>query len=263
MTRRRWIADEYSDHDAALLGQNALHLARVLRARVGQEYEIVCGGLVRLCTITSVSEERVDFRLGNATTDAIGEGTGSANSGRGDREIVLVMAIYKFDRLEWAIEKCTELGATRIVPVIARRTEKHLAAAAGKRVERWRRIAHEAAQQSRRVSPPRIDDAVNLKSALALDMSSNGTGDQKTANERSASTCLLLNENERKKNLREALAEEAESIAFAVGPEGGWADDELALFDAAGWRSVTLGPRILRAETAAIAALASVAAILD
>jgi len=267
MTRRRWIADEYSDHDAALLGQNAAHLARVLRARVGQEYEIVCGGLVRLGTIASVSEERVEFALGgamgDAMSDAIGERTGNATSGSGEREIVLVMAIYKFDRLEWAIEKCTELGATRIVPVIARRTEKHLAAAAGKRVERWRRIAHEAAQQSRRVSPPRIDDAVNLKSALAFDKSSNGTGDEKSANKKSASTRLLLNEKERKKNLREALAEAAESIAFAVGPEGGWVDDELALFDAEGWRSVTLGPRILRAETAAIAALAGIAAILD
>ncbi len=78
---------------------------------------------------------------------------------RGEREIVLVMAIYKFDRMEWAIEKCTELGVTRIVPVIARRTDAHLAAAAAKRVERWRRIAHEAAQQSRRLRPPQIDEA--------------------------------------------------------------------------------------------------------
>ena len=118
---------------------------------------------------------------------------------------MLVVAIYKFDRLEWAIEKCTELGVTRIVPVIARRTDAHLAAAAGKRVERWRRIAHEAAQQSRRLRPPQIDEAVKLKSALALE----------------APTRLLLNENERsRKNFRDALSEAATAGDFCGGTGG-------------------------------------------
>jgi 16S rRNA (uracil1498-N3)-methyltransferase len=239
MTRRRWIADEFSDHHASLLGQNALHLARVLRARVGQEYDIVCGELVRLGTIASVSEECVEFALGEAVC------------GRCEREIVLVAAIYKFDRMEWAIEKCTELGVTRIIPVIAQRTGSHLAEAAAKRVERWRRIAHEAAQQSRRLRTPQIDEAVKLKSALPLE------GPMR----------LLLNENERGEKLRDGLAcdhgEAAAAVALAVGPEGGWTVEELSQFNAAGWRSVTLGSRILRAETAAIAALAAVAAILD
>ena len=115
MTRRRWIADEFPDDRAWLLGQNAAHLARVLRARVGQEYDIVCGEQLRRGTVVSVTDERVEFSLGEACADG------------GEREIVLVMAIYKFDRLEWAIEKCTELGVTRIVPVIARRTDAHLA----------------------------------------------------------------------------------------------------------------------------------------
>jgi 16S rRNA (uracil1498-N3)-methyltransferase len=240
MTRRRWIADEFSDDRAWLLGQNAAHLARVLRARPGQEYDLVCGERLRLGTIVSVSDERVEFSLGETTLDKAGEGGG-------ERELVLVAAIYKFDRLEWAIEKCTELGVTRIVPVIARRTDAHLATAAGKRVERWRRIAHEAAQQSRRLAPPRIDEAVKLKQALTLE----------------AATRLLLNENEKSENFRDALAGASGAVAFAVGPEGGWTGEEVAEFSAAGWRSVTLGPTILRAETAAIAALAAAAAILD
>jgi len=235
MTRRRWIADEFSDDHAELLGPNAAHLARVLRARVGQQFDIVCGELLRLGTIASVSEQRVEFALGEAVLEQC------------EREIVLVMAIYKFDRMEWAIEKCTELGATRIVPVIARRTDAHLAGAAAKRVERWRRIAHEAAQQSRRLRPPQIDEAVKLKSALTLE----------------APTRLLLNENERSEKIREALAEAAAPVIFAVGPEGGWAEEELSQFSDAGWRSVTMGSTILRAETAAIAALAAAAAILD
>ncbi|PSH05367.1 MAG: 16S rRNA methyltransferase [Acidobacteria bacterium] len=235
MTRRRWIADEFSNDHASLLGQNAAHLARVLRARVGQEFDIVCGETVRVGSIASVSDERVEFSLGEAVSEA------------SEREIVLVAAIYKFDRMEWAIEKCTELGVTRIIPVIARRTDSHLATAAAKRVERWRRIVHEAAQQSRRLRSPQIDEAVKLKSALMLD----------------APTRLLLNENERSENLCEALTEASAPIAIAVGPEGGWTEEELTQFAGAGWRSITLGSQILRAETAAIAALAVVSAILD
>jgi 16S rRNA (uracil1498-N3)-methyltransferase len=235
MTRRRWIADEFSGDHASLLGANAAHLARVLRARVGQEYDIVCGDAVRMGTISEVSEERVDFALGEVVAAG------------GERETVLLMAVYKFDRMEWAIEKCTELGVTRIVPVIARRTDAHLATAAAKRVERWRRIAHEAAQQSRRQRVPQIDEAVKLKAALEVE-----TGVR-----------LLLNENERAKKICDSLSEKPQEVAIAVGPEGGWADEELAQFDAAGWQSVTLGSRILRAETAAIAAMAAVALLLD
>jgi 16S rRNA (uracil1498-N3)-methyltransferase len=250
MTRRRWIADEFSDDKAWLLGQNAAHLARVLRARAGQEFDIVCGEGLRRGTIVSVSGERVEFSLGETLVDKAlldKAGLDKAREGGREREIVLVTAIYKFDRMEWAIEKCTELGVTRIVPVIARRTDAHLAAGAGKRVERWRRIAHEAAQQSRRLAPPQIDEAVKLREALTVE----------------ASTRLMLNENEKRNNFRDALTGAAGAVAFAVGPEGGWTGEEVAEFAAAGWRSVTLGATILRAETAAVAALAAAAAILD
>ena len=235
MTGRRWIADEFNDERAWLLGANARHLGRVLRARVGQEFDIVCG-------------ERVEFALGDVLPPQhANSGRAGDPEGTGERELVLLTAIYKFDRLEWAIEKCTELGATRIVPVMARRTDAHLAAAASKRVERWRRIAHEAAQQSRRLTTPCIDEPMTLKSAMGIQ----------------APTRLLLNENERSLTFREALSEASGALAFAVGPEGGWTEEELAEFDAAGWRSVTLGRTILRAETAAIAALAAARAILE
>jgi 16S rRNA (uracil1498-N3)-methyltransferase len=234
MTRRRWIADEFSAGRASLLGQNAAHLARVLRARVGEEHTLVCDGEVRNGTIVSVSEERVEFALGEVI-------------GAGDQpEITLLMAVYKFDRMEWAIEKCTELGATKIIPVIARRTDAHLAAAALKRVERWRRIVHEAAQQSRRQRLPEVTEPVKLKAALGLD----------------APVRLLLNEKEHAKKIFDALSENDLPVAFAAGPEGGWTDDELAEFASAGWQSVTLGSTILRAETAAIAALAILSATL-
>ncbi|HEX4425078.1 MAG TPA: RsmE family RNA methyltransferase, partial [Terriglobales bacterium] len=136
MTRRRWIADEFSGNLAALTGAHAEHLVRVLRVRVGQEFDINVGTDVRLGRVTSVGENRVEFELGKQVPSVT------------IPNVTLALSIFKFDRMEWAIEKCTELGVARIVPVIARRTEPHLAAAAERRVERWMRIARQASEQS-------------------------------------------------------------------------------------------------------------------
>lgn len=230
MTRRRWIADEVAGDRAALVGEHAAHLSRTLRVRVGQEFEVVCGENVRLGTVASVSEDRVDFALGEEVSAVI------------STPIILLLAVFKFDRMEWAIEKCTELNVTSIVPVIVRRTEKHLALAAEKRVERWRRIAREASEQSRRTAAPDIRDPAKLAEALNV----------------AADLRIALAETEREAELADILRQRADSpsLALAIGPEGGWAPDELELFDKAGWISASLGPTILRAETAAIAALA-------
>jgi 16S rRNA (uracil1498-N3)-methyltransferase len=237
MTRRRWIADEHSGDTAALTGSNAAHLARVLRARVGQQFDISLGDRIRRGTVTSVAETRVEFSLAEELPAA------SATP------ISLYLAVFKFDRFEWAIEKSTELGVARIVPVLARRTEPHLAASSAKRVERWRRIALEAAQQSRRLAPPEIAAPIKLK--LALDESS--------------PLRIVLAENEQQTTLRDLLTahEEANVAALAIGPEGGWTEDELASFDQAHWHRASLGPTILRAETAAIAAVTLATALLS
>ncbi|MGZ4815748.1 MAG: RsmE family RNA methyltransferase, partial [Terriglobales bacterium] len=178
MARRRFIADEVNGDVAAVTAQNAAHLARVLRARVGQEYEIAAEGVVRLGRVRSVADDRVEFELG-AEIDPAAVGNGPFPKGGKDRApltlskdqgpVTLVVAIFKFDRFEWAVEKATELGVSRIVPVIARRTDAHLAQAAVKRVERWRRIAHEASQQSRRVAAPEIAEPVRLKDAVGME----------------------------------------------------------------------------------------------
>jgi 16S rRNA (uracil1498-N3)-methyltransferase len=236
MTRRRWIADQVSGERAYLVGRNAEHLARVLRARVGQEFEISTGDAVRLGRIVQVNEERVEFSLGELVPQ------------REIPRISLLLAVFKFDRMEWAIEKATELGVAAIVPVTARRTEPHLAKAAPKRTERWRRIAHEAAQQSRRLSPPEISEPQPLKSALSME----------------ADLRIVLAENEYGTTLKQVLARTSPStadhrlstVSLALGPEGGWTDIELSAFTDAGWTSASLGPTILRAETAAVAALA-------
>jgi 16S rRNA (uracil1498-N3)-methyltransferase len=169
--------------------------------------------------------------------------------------------------MEWAIEKATELGIARITPILARRTEKHLAHSSAKRVERWRRIALESSKQSRRTDIPEIADPCPLKPALEQEKSP---------------TRILLSETEQSTTLTAALATSNPTTndrvphpsqshregwdvnssptrithALAIGPEGGWTPEEMSLFTQHNWQPVTLGPRILRAETAAIAAIA-------
>jgi 16S rRNA (uracil1498-N3)-methyltransferase len=163
-------------------------------------------------------------------------------------EITLLLAVFKFDRMEWAIEKCTELGVSRIVPVIAKRTDSHLSAASAKRVERWRRIAMQAAEQSRRASPPEIMMPVKFGDAILPPYGLR----------------IVLAESEEQTFLRDVLKRDADGspVSLAVGPEGGWTEDELKAFRDAEWVSASLGETILRAETAAIAATAVVMSFL-
>jgi 16S rRNA (uracil1498-N3)-methyltransferase len=249
MTRRRWIADEVAGNTAALVGEHADHLARVLRAEVGQEFDIATGEEVRRGTITTISYDRVEFALGTKPHRTLRSNPSDAP------KITLALAIFKFDRMEWAIEKCTEIGVARIVPVIARRSDAHLAVAAVKRHERWQRIVRQAAEQSRRPAPPEMADAVKLKDLTGV------------LPARALTRVVLaesLAESAEHTRLGEVLQSSLDSflqsqpteVALAVGPEGGWADGELAWFRETGWLAASLGHTILRAETAAIVATA-------
>jgi 16S rRNA (uracil1498-N3)-methyltransferase len=236
LTRRRFIADEVSGDHAALIGEHANHLLRVLRARVGQDFDIATGEAVRRGRITLLKDNRVEFELGEEVSSAL------------SAQITLLLAVFKFDRMEWAIEKCTELGVSRIVPVIARRTDSHLAAASTKRTERWQRIARQASEQSRRAAPPEITTPIKVAEAF------NFPGPLR----------ILLAESEERTLVRDVVQSRSTNggIVLAVGPEGGWTEDELRSFCQTGWISTSLGNTILRAETAAIAATAVAASAL-
>ena len=235
--RRRFIADTWdtASKTAALTGDQAVHLARVLRAETGQIYDIVAGGFLHRAEIVRVMNDEVAFTLHEELEASAA------------LPIHLLLAVFKFDHFEWGIEKATELGVGSITPVLARRTEKHLAQAATKRVERWRRIALEASKQSRRTDVPAIAEPVALKIVLERE---------------NAETRILLSETEQTTTLSAGLQgwSRGGEIALAIGPEGGWAPEEMALFTSHAWTHVTLGPRILRAETAAIAAIAMLSA---
>jgi len=247
MTRRRWIAEHWDEATATIVAAQAEHMARVLRTKPGMEADVVAGGRVFHAEVAAVTldGERSEVRF-NLIAELQADPA---------LPVTLALSIYKFDCMEWAIEKATELGVAAVAPMIARRTDKHLALAAERRVERWRRIAHEASQQSRRSDVPAIHDPAPLPERV-----------------RAASTAnrIVLGEQERTTTLRSlidevaaAAGEEMPVLELAIGPEGGWAPDEEALFDANGWRAASLGPRILRAETAAISALAVVASCLE
>ena len=219
---------------AELSGDDARHLTRVLRAEAGQRYEITDGQAAYLAEIAEAKGQRVVFR----TLEPIASAAPTV-------QIVLCAALIKFDRFEWTIEKATELGVEAILPVEAARSEKGLLEASRKRAARWERIARESSQQARRLAAPRILEAVPFERALA----------------QPAGHRYFLEETVAPPLLRVLPAQKAagESVALLVGPEGGWTEAERAQAAAAGWQPAGLGPLVLRAETAAIAALAVVA----
>jgi 16S rRNA (uracil1498-N3)-methyltransferase len=242
MTRRRWIADDWDRSTASLSGEQAEHLIRVLRARRGMEFDVVAGGGAWRAAISSLEDGVVRFTLlaPLETPPAL--------------PVALLVSIFKFDRMEWMVEKATELGVGRIVPMAARRSEKRLVQAAPARVERWRRIALEAAKQSRRADLPIVEDPQPLADAIARKRDAGALR-------------LVLSEAESETTLpgaaQAAQGANATPVEVATGPEGGWTPEEERLFLSENWTPVSLGPRILRAETAGIASLAVLSVLLQ
>jgi 16S rRNA (uracil1498-N3)-methyltransferase len=228
--RRRFFVDKFHDHAATMDGEAAHHLGRVLRAQTGQLYELSDGRDVWLARIENVTRDRVDFAL-----------TEQLPAAPSTLDITLLLSIVKFDAFEWAIEKATELGVTAIIPVAAARSEKALIAAAAKRAVRWSRVLLEASQQSRRLRVPILRESLRAAQAFAAN---------------SSELNLMLSERGDAPPLREILkGRQAVNATLAIGPEGGWTDEEFAAAVSAGFREVSLGHLILRAETAVISAL--------
>ncbi len=233
MARRRFFVDRVRNGQAEITGENAHHLTRVLRVEAGQKFEISDNHRAWLASVETARKDLVRFQV-------IEELAAAPEL----PDVTLYLALIKFDRFEWAVEKATELGVARIVPVEASRSEQGLFAGAQKRVERWRRIAREASEQSRRLREPEVGFAVRLTEALRA----------------GATHRIWLDEQPGAKPLLQAFSPRAgDSAALLIGPEGGWTDAERQQFEAAGWVAASLGPTVLRAETAACAALAVLA----
>lgn len=235
MARRRFFVPQIRNGHAEIAGDDARHLTQVLRIEPGQIFEISDNVSAYLAQVEIARKAQVVFRVLETLPAPPPE-----------IPVHLLVALIKFDRLELLLEKATELGVSSVQFIKAERSEKGLDKAAEKRIERWRRIAVEASQQSRRLHLPILHEPVRLRDALQTN----------------ATRRLFLDEDRTGQPLLETVNTDAESVALMVGPEGGWPDHERAEARAAGWQPVSLGDHILRAETAAIAALAIVNAAL-
>jgi 16S rRNA (uracil1498-N3)-methyltransferase len=225
VSRRRFFVDRFDREQAVIDGERAHHLRHVLRVQPGQAFELSDTRRIYLARVTAATNAAITFDL--------------------EEEIplppplpdlILLAAIFKFDRFEWMLEKATELGATSVVPVVAARSDPGLARAAHKRVERWRRVVVEAAQQSRRLAPPDLADPQSLADVLATT----------TSHPR-----WILDE-----TLASPTSPSSPAAVLLSGPEGGFTDDERQAAIRHDFQPISLGPLILRAETAPLAALA-------
>jgi len=229
MARRRFFVDQVRNGQAEITGENAHHLTRVLRVEAGQKFEITDSRRAWLAEVDTARKELVRFHVLEELPAA--------------PELppfTLYLALIRFERFEWAVEKATELGVARIVPLETNRSEHGLFAGAQKRVERWKRIAREASEQSRRLREPEIADPARFSEILS---------DPSTHR-------VILDEQAGTKPLLQVFTfHEGDSAAIAVGAEGGWIDTERVQLTDAGWDAASLGPSILRAETAVCAAL--------
>lgn len=239
--RRRFFVEKFAGGHAELRGEAAEHLGRVLRAEPGQIYELSDGEQVWLGRVEKNSRAPIASGRGRngAIEFALIERIPARESAL---RIKLLLSVVKFDRMEWSLEKATELGVREIVPLAAARSEKALVLASKKRAERWRKILLESAQQSRRLRLPVLAEIAKTEDAFA------------SANE---TMKIIFSERVDAKPLREILqGVSSNEVCLAIGPEGGWTDGEFAAAAKNQFREASLGREILRTETAVIASLA-------
>jgi len=225
-----FYVDEVRGGRAWIRGETAEHLRRVLRVETGQQFEISDRQDTYLAAVTGLSKDAVEFDLQERLP-----------ARRPGARITVLASLVKFDHFEWMLEKCSELGAATLVPVVAARSEAGLDKAALKRQGRWTRISEESGQQCRRLQPMTIKPCIGFAAAV-----------------KAAGTVRLFLDEGGGLPLLNCLPDALDQIALLVGPEGGWTEQEREHANSAGWTAVTLGESILRAETAAIAAVSQI-----
>src|SRR5215204_3838069 len=229
MTLRRFHAlpDAFNNQTVTLGMDEARHLRDVLRLKAGDEVYVFDGrGREFRCSVVNMTRDAAELRIEKEVEPAKPESQLQLN---------LCVALLKGEKFDLVVQKATELGVSKVTPLITRYADIHLrdASDATKRVARWQRIALEAAKQSGRAFVPAISVPVSFENALEIE----GVG-----------VMFSEREGERLESLPAAG-----SITALVGSEGGWADEEIETARARDFHVVTLGGRILRAETAAIA----------
>lgn len=234
---RRFFLDGIIGDTMELIGTDAHHIARVLRMAVGDEVVIADkDGRTARARIDNITDEVVTLSYQEELAD-VSEPT---------VKVRLAQCLPKSDKMDFIVQKAVELGVSVIQPIASENcVVKYTADKVAKRVERWQKIAHEAAKQCKRAVVPAVADVIGLKNFLA-----NIDADE---------TVLFCYEAEDGHTLRQALSEHhTGKYTVLIGPEGGFSPEEASLCRQMGAHPVTLGNRILRTETASLAALTMV-----
>jgi len=238
MTRRRFYAPptafDNKQNSVTLVGDEARHLREVLRLKPGDEVYVFNGeGKEFLSRIDERRRDTAQLPIIREVEPARPESS---------LQLTLALALLKGEKFDLVVQKATELGITRIAPVITKHADIRLRdeSDAAKRVTRWRRIAMEAAKQSGRAVVPDVASVISFASLVETGARPN---------------CLMFSERDGESlvQCRERIAVDKNPVTALVGSEGGWSDEEIAAARDAGWAIVTLGGRTLRAKTAAIA----------
>ena len=218
-----------------LRGEEHHHLARVLRLKSGDVVGLFDGaGAGCIGRVERIDRDETRVRLESADDRSV----------EPRLHVTLAQAIPRSpDRMDHLVQKTTEIGVSRIVPIVASRSVARPAGATS-RLERWRRIASDAARQSGRLRVPTVDEPATWEDFIG------------EAAAPAEARLVLSTEDPLSGELTGMVAAGARHCIIGIGPEGGWSSEELARAQAAGYRSVRLGPRILRTETAGIVAVA-------
>lgn len=228
-------ADARSGREVALSGDIAHQIARVLRLRPGED----------IALIPTDGRDAVEWRVRLATVEARGVAGAVIAERPGLPEptcaVTLCAALLKGERFDWLIQKATELGVAAVQPVITANTIRKIGPGDTAALARWRRIATEAAEQSERARAPVIGAPVPLAEFARV----------------APAPLVVAHETVTSGTIADVIPADARALSIVIGPEGGLTEEEVAhLVTRDGAAPVSLGPRILRAETAAIAAVA-------
>lgn len=225
-------SEDINDHTVTLEGENANHIGNVLRAKTG-DIITVCDGEGRdyECEIREITKKTVTAKITDIFT----------NDNEPDIKITLYQGLPKADKMELVIQKCIEIGVDRIVPVKTEHTVVKLEGKEDKKLARWNKIAESAAKQCGRGKIPVVDKVLNFKEAVDEGCNLEGA--------------VIPYEKEKENSIKSFAKEfKGKSIGIFIGPEGGFSNEEIEYAVKKGVKPVTLGKRILRTETAGLAA---------
>jgi 16S rRNA (uracil1498-N3)-methyltransferase len=230
---RFFIKNEQVSKDILYIeGEDVKHIRDVLRLRTGDKIEAVCEGFIYIGKILRIEKNLVTVKIAEIFK---GNGEPSFN-------IILYQGIPKGEKMDFIIQKCTELGVKEFFPLLTERTvvkvkDKNKEKS---KITRWTKIAKEAAQQSKRDLFPKIDDIISFDDMIELIKGEN---------------IIVPYEEEKNNRIRDAIKSIKNGrVNLIIGPEGGFAQKEIETLRGIGANTVTLGPRILRTETAGIVA---------